>query len=216
MTENLTKVVDRMVAIKAEQAALKTEYSGLEGELLMVSTEDLKNTKLKSVTYLGTDGAKATATMADSLKVIYPAFLKKIFGVAYADVATEKVDVKLSDPAKRMLSAIWKSDYTRDSFGDILLQLPVDDATRKVLAKKLRGANFSTDKKTLMDIGKLDEETADQYAFFLTESIAWESFYRLLSVNGEPSEADISAALSWVNSAVIVEETPKITVEAAN
>ena len=209
----LSDKIDRMVAIKNSMAALKEEYSGLEAEVLKQSESDLQNTKLKSITYKGSSGT-ATATMADSLKVTYPTFLKKIFGEAYNDVASEKVNIKLSDPATRLLTAIWKQDFIRTSFDDIMKQIPVDDNTRKLLAKKVKGINFAKDKQNLITIGKLGEEAADQYAYFLSEAAAWDNLIKLLSAGGaEVTEEKISEALSWINSAVIVEETPKITIE---
>lgn len=110
----LSDKIDRMVAIKNSIAALKEEYSELEAEVLKQSESDLQDTKLKSITYKGSVGI-ATATMADSLKITYPTFLKKIFGEAYSDVATEKIDIKLTAPATRLLTAIWKQDFIRTS-----------------------------------------------------------------------------------------------------
>lgn len=209
----LSDNIDRMVEIKKQMTSLKEEYTGLEAEVLKQSQIDLQDTKLKSVTYKGKYGT-AIATMADSLKVNYPSFLKKIFGDAYKDVATEKIDIKLSASATRLLTAIWKQDFIKTPFDEVLKQIPVDDNTCKLLAKKLKGVNFSKDKQNLIKIGKLDEETADQYAYFLSEATAWDNLNKLLGAGGtDVTEEKIKEALSWVNSAVIVEETPKISIE---
>lgn len=98
--DDLVKVIDRLAEIKAQVSALNDEKSELEAELLKKASEDLTDTKLKSVTYSGLT-AKATSVMADSVKVVYPSLLQKIFGSVYKDAVTEKHDVKLSAPASR-------------------------------------------------------------------------------------------------------------------
>lgn len=207
----LSEIIDRMVEIKEQQSELKSEYSELEVELLKQSAEDLKNTKNKSVTYQGTIG-NATATMADSVKIMYPTYLQKIFGDAFKDIATEKVDYKLTAPAARLLSAIWKEDFIRQTPEELLSELEVDDGTRKILLKKLKGTNFEKDKDNLITVGKLPEDKAEQYAFFFAEAVAWQNFIRLLSVDGAPDEERIAQVMALINTAIIVEETPKVAV----
>ena len=215
-SDEIIKNADRLAEIKKEQDKLKAESDELQGYFLKLSETDLEDTKLKTITYSGSNGNKITATMADSLKLVYPTFLKKVFGEAYNDVVTEEIKYKLSASATRLLTGIWKKDYIKQSFNDILMQLPVDDNARKVLAKKLKGINFDKDKDNLIKIGGLNEEAAEQYAFFVNESVVWENFTKLLNLNNESiDDVKIADALAFIDGAVVVEETPKISVEVA-
>lgn len=205
--EKLTTAITRMCEIKNEQQALKDEYAALEGVVLKAAEGTLQDTKNKTVTYT-TEAGTATATMAESLKIVYGSHLHRIFGKAYDDVVTIKMEPKLSAPAARMLAKLWQREYVETSFAELISQLPVDEKTRAVLAKKLKGVNPETDKKTLMQKGGMDEETAGYYAYFLAEAKVWTDFQNLLQLNG--SSAD--EVMTVINSAVVVEETPKITV----
>lgn len=212
IAENIRKKIDRMAAIKSQQDALKNEWSELEAFFLQCCANDLVDTKNKSVSYMGTSG-KVTATMTESVKVTWSAYLKTIFGEAYKDAVTEKTTYNLSDPAKRMLGGLWSNNYTKITVAEVVAQLPVDDKAKKLLAKKLKGAKFDTDKKNLMVIGGLDESTAEHYAYFVSEAAVWESFCRLMKVNQKETPDAIKETLELINGAVVVEETPKIALE---
>lgn len=207
MDERLTAAITRMCEIKNEQQMLKDEYATLEGVVLKAAEGTLHDTKNKTVTYT-TEAGTATATMAESLKIVYGSYLSRIFGKAYDDVVMVRCEPKLSAPAARMLAKLWQREYVETSFPELIAQLPVDDKTRAVLAKKLKGINPETDKKTLMTKGGMDEETANYYAYFLAEARVWTDFNNLLKLNG--SNAD--EIMTIINSAVMVEETPKITI----
>lgn len=204
--------IDRMARIRRQQEALKTEWLELEGFFLERCAEDLADTKRKSVSYLSTSG-RLTATMAESVKVTYPTYLKRIFGDAYKDAVTEDTKYKLSAPAARMLGGLWTNSYTEMTVAEVLAQLPTDDGTRKALAKKLKGVSYDTDKKALMAIGGFDETSAEQYAYFISEAAIWESFQRLMKVNQKEDAAAMAEVLDLIGGAVVVEETPKITLE---
>ncbi|MPN15336.1 hypothetical protein SDC9_162667 [bioreactor metagenome] len=173
----------------------------------------MRNTKFKSVAYIGTGANRVVATMAESLKMVYPTYLKAIFGEAYKDVVTEEIKYKLSAPATRMLTGLWLNNYTRLTVSEVIAQLPVDDNTKKAIAKKVKGVKYDTDKKNLIAIGGFDEKTAEEYAYFISEAAIWENFMRLMQANKKATDKDIAEALELINGAVVVEETPKIAIE---
>lgn len=79
--------------------------------------------------------------------------LKEIFGKAYGDVVKEDVTYTLSESAKRLLSAVYNKEYIKDgSVAKILDGLGLDDKSRKVLEKKLKGAKYETDVKILCSL----------------------------------------------------------------
>lgn len=211
--KEIVEKADRLAEIKKSIEKLNTEKSEIEGFFLKLSDEDLRNTKFKSVAYIGTGANRVVATMAESLKMVYPTYLKAIFGEAYKDVVTEEIKYKLSAPATRMLTGLWLNNYTRLTVSEVIAQLPVDDNTKKTIAKKVKGVKYDTDKKNLIAIGGFDEKTAEEYAYFISEAAIWENFMRLMQANKKATDKEIAEALELINGAVVVEETPKIAIE---
>ena len=177
----------------------------------------LEDTKYKSVSYSDGEGNKVTATEAESLKVVYPTFLKNIFGAAYKDVVTEETSYKVSAGAARMLTALYNREYVRDSSVEELVgTLGIDDKSEKALLKKLKGKKFDTDVKNLMKFAGLDEASAKENAYLVSEICVWNEFMRLMELNGTTSAEDISKALTWIDGAVTVEQTTKIKIDIAD
>ena len=84
-----------------------------------------------------------------------------------------------------------------------------------IIHKKLKGANYSTDVKNLQKIGGLDEKSAQENAYLVSEAVAWTELMRLLTLNNETVTEDIiNRAIDMIDSAVVVERTPKITFKA--
>lgn len=211
-TNEIAEKVNRLAEIKRQTAALKSESDGIEAELLKQFETDVEDTKYRTVRYSG-DGAAVTANYADKVALVYPSMLKKIFGEAYSDVVTEEVTYKLSANAKRLLAALYKKEYLRGTSVDMFITRVSDDSeTRKVLSKRIKGKNFDGDKNNLMKLAGLDESEASDYAYMISEAAAWQEFERLLSASGGVSDERIAEVLEYINTAVTVEETPKITI----
>lgn len=209
--EALSKKIDRMAQLKENISELKSEYDQNEAEVLKQFSEDIENTKLKTIRYEGVNAA-VDATMVDKVTVTYPTILKKIFGDVYKDLVTEKTTYELTTPAKRMLAAIYNREIVRDmSFEQAIDSLPCSEKAKRALTIKIKGAKFDTDKKNLVKIGEIDEENADAYAYFFSEIINWEQFLRLLSVSGITSEDEINDIMRDIDGAILAEKTPKIT-----
>ena len=207
-----TNLIDQLTTIKSKITELTAEKEKLEAEIIFASSKDLENTKYKTVTYASEQGNKVTATIAETLKLTYPTLLKKIFGAAYSDAVKEETKYTLTTPAKRMLTKVWTGSYIKQSL-DAIAKLPVDDTIRKKLAKKLKGANFETDKKNLINIGNLSEQEANEYAYLISEAAVWQSYSTLLELNGITSDSDIAEITKLIDTAMIVDESTKISVE---
>lgn len=204
--------VDRMAEIKRQIAVLKSESDGIEAELLKQFEADVEDTKYRTVKYSG-NGASVIANYADKVALVYPSMLKKIFGEAYGDVVTEEVSYKLSANAKRLLATLYKKDYMQGATVEAALQrIAPDDKTLKVMLKRIKGKNFDSDKNNLVKLAGLEENRASDYAFMISEAAAWQEFERLLAASGGVTEERIAEVLEYINAAITVEETPKITV----
>ena len=103
---DISSYVTGLSNIKKQIAKLKSEADVIEAKLLKQFEIDVEDTKYKTVSYCG-DNSKVTATYADNVKLVYPSFLKKIFGEAYSDVVIEETTYKLSAHSKRILAALY-------------------------------------------------------------------------------------------------------------
>ena len=214
---NLADKVQRYAEIKVEMGELKAEMDAIEADILKAAETDLKDTKFKTVSYADNNGNVITATNADNVKLIYPSMLKVIFGKAYPDVVKEEITYKISAPAKRLLSAIYNGEYIKGgSVDEILKGLNLDDKSFNALRKKLKGANYDTDVKNLIKFAGIGETEAKENAYLVAEAIAWQDFKHLLLLNNRDFDDDIiKSAVDTIDSAVTVEQIPKITFTAA-
>lgn len=208
----ISSKVDRMAEIKRQIAVLKSESDSIEADLLKQFEADVEDTKYRTVKYMG-NGAAVIANYADKVALVYPSMLKTIFGKAYSDVITEETTYKLSTNAKRLLAALYKKEYMQGATVEAALErIAPDDKTLKVMRKRIKGKNFESDKNNLVKLAGLDENRASDYAFMLSEAAAWQEFERLLAASGGVSEKRIAEVLEYINAAITVEETPKITI----
>lgn len=214
---NLADKVQRYAEIKIEMEELKSEMDVIEADILKAAETDLKDTKFKTMSYADNNGNVITATNSDNVKLIYPSMLKVIFGKTYSDVVKEEVTYKLSASAKRLLAAIYNGEYIKDgSVDEILKDLNLDDKSFNALKKKLKGANYDTDVKNLIKFAGLNENEAKENAYLIAEAIAWQNFKHLLMLNNNDfSDEVVESAVDTIDSAVTVEQIPKITFTAA-
>ena len=200
----IKQIVDRMVEIKQESNALQDEYLDLQSKLQVEGESALENTKYKSVSYSGTSG-KATVTLADKVSGVMPSLFLDIFGKAFPDLVNQK----------SIAAAVWNKEYCQGSVEEIVNSLSCDEKAKKSLLKKLNGKNFETDKKNLIRIGGLDEDSAKDYAYLIAEIIAWNKIKAIIKINNNgvfSQEAFEQFALN-INAAVCVEQSTKITIE---
>ena len=210
----IKQIVDRMVEIKQESNALQDEYLDLQSKLQVEGESALENTKYKSVSYSGTSG-KATVTLADKVSGVMPSLFLDIFGKAFPDLVNQKSILELNAEGKRIAAAVWNKEYCQGSVEEIVNSLSCEEKTKKSLLKKLNGKNFETDKKNLIRIGGLDEDSAKDYAYLIAEIIAWNKIKAIIKINNNgvfSQEAFEQFALN-INAAVCVEQSTKITIE---
>lgn len=210
----IKQIVDRMVEIKQESSALQDEYLDLQSKLQVEGESALENTKYKSVSYTGTSG-KATVTLADKVSGVMPSLFLDIFGKAFPDLVNQKSILELNAEGKRIAAAVWNKEYCQGSVEEIVNSLSCDEKAKKSLLKKLNGKNFETDKKNLIRIGGLDEDSAKDYAYLIAEIIAWNKIKAIIKINNNgvfSQEAFEQFALN-INAAVCVEQSTKITIE---
>lgn len=212
---DIIELIDELSELDREKKKVAERYSEVEAEILKLGDAELRESKEKSISYLGSGSNKVTFTKSESLKQIYPSRFKDIFGVVYGDVVKEDITYKVNAQGKKILTDIWLKNYIADSSIESLVKsLDVDDKTEKVLLKKLKGKNPETDKKTLMKVAGLNEEKATENAYLVSEIVAWQNFMMIVKANEtKENPIDIEELLKNIDGAVSVEEGIKLTVE---
>ena len=210
----INSMIDKLAELKLKMSQIKKEYEETESKLYAIAEDALKDTKLKSITYTSDNGNKVTAVIADTVSNVCPSLFQSIFGKAYPDFVEEKTEYKLKPAAKRLLSAVWNHEYCKGDINEIISSLPADEKNKKSLAKKLKGINFETDKKNLRLLGGLDEETASDNAFLISEIKAWEFIENIMNLNhGNVTDELMKKLDQNVNAAIVVSRTTKLAVE---
>lgn len=206
--------VKELSEVKAQLAALNAKKSELEAWFLTAGNEALKDSKSKSISYQSESGSSVTYTQAQKLTLEAPAFLKEVLGDVFPDFIEEKNEptYKVKSAAvERMLIGLYTGDYIKTKPSEVIAQLPCSTEQKSILAKKLKGANFETDVKNLIEIGGLTEQNASDYAYLFAEAVVYDTFIRLMKLSGNENRAD--EYIEGISVAVSVDDTTKITVK---
>ena len=214
---SINEIIDRMAEIKQEKKLLSDEYDGLQAQLLVEAEKELTDTKIKSVSWTSPDNNTACVTLSDTVSVVAGELLEDIFGKVFPSMAEKKVTYTLKAPAKRILSAIWHSEYCEGSVAEVIESLDCDGKAKKVLAKKLKGTDFEKDKQNLMKIAGLSETDASDTAYLINEAAAWENICTFVKVNhdGRISPEILGDVITKVNAAVNVSRGMKTEVTSS-
>lgn len=210
-----TDKVRELAQVKADLVALNSKKSELEAWFLTVGNDDLKNSKGKSICYQTEDNNSVIYTQAQKLTLESPTYLKKLFGDVFPDIIEEHNEptYKVKSAAiERMLIGLYTGSYTKATPAEMISQLPCTAEEKAALTKKLKGANFETDVKNLMEIGGLTEDDASDYAYLYAEAVVYDTFLRVLHISGA-DENSIEDYIKGITVAVSVDDTTKISVK---
>ena len=211
MNDIINKVRE-LSEVNAQMAALTEKKKALEAYFFEQGGNDVLDTKYKSVTYADPSSQAAVMyTETQKLSIDAPHYLKKALGDIFDDVFVikSKPEIKpLNSELERMLIGVFTGGYIKSSPEDIINSLPCSDKQRAALAKKLKGASFSTDRNHLIKIGELSEADASDYAYMYAEAVVWQTFCRVAQMCG----AEHEQLIKDINLAVSVSDSTKLTV----
>ncbi len=213
---DIISLVDELSKLSKEKDSICEKYDEVEAEILKLGEVALRDSKEKSITYVGSGSNRVTFTKSETLKQVYPSLLKDIFGVLYDDVVEEKTTFTISAEGKKMLIDMWLGNYiTHTTMEDVIKSTGVDEETQKVLLKKLKGKDPEKDRKTLISVAGLDEKQAEETAYFVAEALAYDSFMAVVNANktDEDDDTKFEKILAVINNAVMVDEGVKVKVE---
>lgn len=205
--------VDEYAKLSAQQSAIKSRMDELKGFFETLATEDLKDTKRKTVAYWGSNNAKVVVGNSSTVKPVSMTMVKELFGRLYGDFVKEETTYKMTEPCKRLLALAFLGEYTEGNIDDVISQITNDAKIQKALKKKLKG-KFDKDKDTLMTLTGLSEQEASDWAYFAAEVINWERLTQILVAaqwNGTTENA-----IEHIRTAIMVDEGIKVGIELEN
>ena len=211
MEMTIREAVDRYAELQAQIDGAKLEMDGIKAYIETQAEADLEDTKMKTVEYYGTHGCRVIVQNAATVKPISWVVIKEVLGKTVPDFLKEETKYSLTEVAKTMLANMFKGDYIEDSIENVVCRMTDDSKKQKVLMKRLKG-KYKQDMKNIMKYAELDEKDASDYAFMVSEVMAYQNILRIMEASG--NGGTVEEAVEKVKSALIVEDTIKVSLEA--
>ena len=211
MEMTIREAVDRYAELQAQIDGAKLEMDGIKAYIETQAEADLEDTKMKTVEYYGTHGCRVVVQNAATVKPISWVVIKEVLGKTVPDFLKEETKYSLTEVAKTMLANMFKGDYIEDSIENVVCRMTDDPKKQKVLMKRLKG-KYKQDMKNIMKYAELDEKDASDYAFMVSEVMAYQNILRIMEASD--NGGTVEEAVEKVKSALIVEDTIKVSLEA--
>ena len=202
---------DRLVKLTNQQSVIKAEIDEIKAWFEKLATDDLKDTKKKTIDYWGSNNSKVVVGNSETVKPVSMTMVKKLLGDVFKDFVKEDTTYKMTEPCKRLFSMMFLGNYTEGSLDETIKAITDDEKIQRALKKKLKG-KYEKDPETLMKMVGLSEQEASDWAYITAEIINWEWMLQVLKSaewKGTPQEA-----VQIIKAAIIVDEGIKVTVEA--
>lgn len=202
---------DRLVELTGQQSQIKAEIDEIKAWFEKLATDDLKDTKKKTVDYWGSNNSKVVVGNSETVKPISMTMVKKLLGDIFPDFVKEETTYKMTEPCKRLFTMMFLGNYTEGSLDETIRAITTDEKIQRTLKKKLKG-KYEKDTENLVKLVGLSETEASDWAYLTAEIINWEWMLQILKSaewKGTPQEA-----VEIIRAAIIVDEGIKVTVEA--
>ena len=204
------KKVDRLAELDRQMVAVKGEMETIKAWFEKQATDDLRDTKSKTVEYWGSENSKVVVGNSETVKPISMTMVKKLLGDVFKDFVKEDVSYSMSAPAKRLFSMIVYGEFHRGSAWTLRSSaITKDEKIQRTLKKKLKG-KYEKDTETLMKLVASEQKPVTGLPGIRV--INWEWMLQILKSaewKGTPQEA-----VEIIRAAIIVDEGIKVTVEA--
>ena len=202
---------DRLVELTSQQSVIKAEIDEIKAWFEKLATDDLRDTKKKTIDYWGSNNSKVVVGNSETVKPVSMTMVKKLLGDVFGDFVKEDTAYKMTEPCKRLFTMMFMGNYTEGSLDETIKAITADEKIQRTLKKKLKG-KYEKDTETLMKLVGLPEQEASDWAYLTAEIINWEWMLQILKSaewKGTPQEA-----VEIIRAAIIVDEGIKVTVEA--
>ncbi len=211
--EQLRAEVDEFATLTRQAEAIKERLETLKAHFERRAVDDLKDTKMKSVSYWGSDNCRVIVQTSETVKPVSVTMIQKVLGAVSRDFVKEEVTTKLTDPCKRLLGMVFQGNYTEGSLDDLIRAISTDAKIQTTLKKRLKG-RWEKDTAALVKVAGLSEQEASEYAYLAAEVINWEWLTQVLKSAGWAGS--IQEAIEVIRAAVIVDEGIKVGIEIEN
>lgn len=210
LKEEIKVKADRLAELTSQQSVIKSKIEEIKAWFEKLATDDLKDTKKKTIDYWGSNNSKIVVGNSETVKPVSMTMVKKLLGDVFGDFVKEDIAYKMTEPCKRLFSMMFMGNYTEGSLDDTIKAITDDEKIQRTLKKKLKG-KYEKDTETLMKLVGLSEQEASDWAYLTAEIINWEWMLQILKAaewHGTPQEA-----VEIIRAAIIVDEGIKVTVE---
>lgn len=201
---------DRLVELTSQQNAIKAEIDEIKAWFEKLATDDLRDTKKKTIDYWGSNNSKVVVGNSETVKPVSMTMVKKLLGDVFKDFVKEDTAYKMTEPCKRLFTMMFLGNYTEGSLDETIKAITDDEKIQRTLKKKLKG-RYEKDTEILMKLVGFSEQEASDWAYLTAEIINWEWMLQILKSaewKGTPQEA-----VEIIRAAIIVDEGIKVTVE---
>ena len=202
---------DRLVKLTNQQSVIKAEIDEIKAWFEKLATDDLKDTKKKTIDYWGSSNSKVVVGNSETVKPVSMTMVKKLLGDIFPDFVKEETTYIMTEPCKRLFTMMFLGNYTEGSLDETIRAITTDEKIQRTLKKKLKG-KYEKDTENLVKLVGLSESEASDWAYLTAEIINWEWMLQILKSaewKGTPQEA-----VEIIRAAIIVDEGIKVTVEA--
>lgn len=168
----------------------------LKGQFETMATVALKDTKLLSISYWGSQNSRVTVTNTATVKPISLTMVKKVLGEVAGDfVKSETVD-KMTESCKRLLAMVCQGNFTMGSLEETIRAITSDAKIQATLRKKLKG-RYEKDKALLEKVAGCRSRRPATGRFWPPRSSTgngWRRFWRPQAGRAPPKRPLTSSA----------------------
>lgn len=209
---NLVELVDEYSKLDSQVEALKKKMNSIASKIQQQALKVMDNKKVKTVQYFGSNSNYVLVTKASKVDLIAYKQIKEVFKDITENYVKEKdPQYELKKEFKLIASGIFEGDIESKPLKDVLKEIGLNDAQVKLAVKKLK-LDYIKDKRLLQSLGLKDDDI-EAWIFFIHEAMINEKIEKALDAAGYKEGTEgYKEALNKIKTAVIVEETPKITV----
>lgn len=213
LVDNLVKLVDDYAELDSQIESLKKKMDAKASKIQQQALKVMDNKEVKTVQYFGSKNDYVLVTKASKVSLIAYKQVKDVLKESIQNYIKEKEpQYELKKDFKLIASGIFEGDIESRPLKEILKEIGLTDAQIKLAVKKLK-LDYVKDKQLLQSLGLKDDDI-EAWIFFIHEAMINEKIQKALKNAGyEKGTKEYMEALNKIKTAVIVEETPKITVK---
>lgn len=107
---------DRLVELTNQQSVIKAEIDEIKAWFEKIATDDLKDTKKKTIDYWGSNNSKVVVGNSETVKPVSMTMVKKLLGDVFEEFVKEDTSYKMTDPCRADIKQIKAEYLTKDDF----------------------------------------------------------------------------------------------------